>query len=94
MADPEVARRVLVTNSVNYRRDDVLLKFLPALGTGLVTSNGRAHAIQRKHLHPAFTLESVKDYLPIFNEKSIELAKVGFLFLSGFPHFDSFARLH
>ena len=76
ISDPAYARQILVTNSTNYKRDDALLHLLPALGTGLITTNGKAHALQRKKLNPAFSLASVKDFLPVFNEKGNQLIQV------------------
>ena len=76
ISDPAYAKQILVTNAINYPRDETLLNFLPALGTGLLTSNGREHALMRKHLNPAFTLGSVKQFISVFNEKAVQLVKV------------------
>ena len=78
--DPEFAKQILVTNSSSYRRDDVLLKILPALGTGLLTTSGKVHAAQRKTLYPAFSLSSVRKFISIFNEKGSELLQVRRIF--------------
>ena len=78
VSDPEYAKHILVTNSTNYQRDDVTLEFLPALGTGLLTTNGKKHALMRKHLNPAFTLGSVKQFISVFNDKAIQLVKVSY----------------
>ena len=65
-----------MTKSLNYDRDETLLSFMPALGTGLLTTRGKEHAIMRKHLNPAFTLGSVKEFISIFNDKANQLVKV------------------
>jgi len=75
ITDPEYAKQVLVTKSMNYDRGDVLLSFLPALGTGLLTTGGKEHAIMRKNLNPAFTLGSVKEFISTFNMKASQLVK-------------------
>lgn len=74
--DPEYAKRILVLHSANYDMDKTLLELLPMLGTGLLTTSGKKHALMRKHLNPAFTLGSVKQFITIFNEKSCHLVKV------------------
>ena len=76
ITDPEYAKYVLVTNSHNYIRRASALELLPAFGTGLLTTNGKAHAMQRKHLNPAFTATSVKHFITVFNEKAMELVEV------------------
>ena len=76
VCDPELAKQILVTNSSNYHRQNTLLKVLPALGTGLLTLNGKEHAVMRKHLNPMFTLGSVKQFISIFNDKTSQLVKV------------------
>ena len=70
---------MLVTNSSNYDREGALLRLLPALGTGLLTSNGKEHAIMRKHLNPMFTLGMVKEFITIFNDKATQLVLVIFI---------------
>ena len=81
ITDPEYAKQVLVTKSMNYDINNVLLNFLPALGTGLLTTGGKEHAIMRKNLNPAFTLGSVKEFISTFNMKASQLVKVRALHL-------------
>jgi len=75
ISDPKYAKWVLVTNSHNYYRQETLVKLLPALGTGVLTANGKAHANMRKQLNPMFTAVSVKEYMSVFNDKSNQLVK-------------------
>eukprot|EP00794_Sanderia_malayensis_P010813 gene10813-11967_t len=75
ISDPAFAKRILVTNSSNYYKNDGLRSFLPAMGNGLLTSSGREHAQQRKHLNPAFSMESVKGFISVFSDKGNELVK-------------------
>ena len=82
VSDPEFAKRILVTNSSNYDRQKLIVKQLPALGTGLLTSNGKEHAIMRKHLNPMFTLGSVKEFIPVFNDKANQLVQVMHIMIS------------
>ena len=66
-----------MTNNTNYAAPkEFVLKLLPGLGNSLLTSNGTEHSVQRKHLNPAFSLDSVKDYVAIFNQKGHELVQV------------------
>lgn len=78
ITDANIAKHIIVTNSKNYRRQDVLKKLLPGFGNGLITSNGRSHAIQRKHLNPFFSLAKVQEFFPAFVNKTNELIKVSF----------------
>ena len=74
----EYAKHILVTNSTNYvPPKEFILTLLAGLGNSLLTSNGTEHSLQRKHLNPAFSLDSVKDYVAIINQKGKELVKVG-----------------
>ena len=76
ITDPEYAKQILVTNSSRYARPENLRKLLPALGNGLITSNGKEHALLRKHLNPAFSHASIKEFMPIFNKKAAQFVKV------------------
>ncbi len=80
VTDPDVAKHVIVSNNKNYRRQDVLKQMLPDLGNGLITANGRDHAIQRKQLNPFFSSSKIKGYLPVFAQKAEELVQVSFWF--------------
>jgi len=73
ISDPKYAKWVLVTNSHNYYRQETLVKLLPALGTGVLTANGKAHANMRKQLNPMFTAVSVKEYMSVFNDNQTSL---------------------
>ena len=65
-----------MANSSNYNMQATSLKMLPALGTGILTVNGKRHATLKKHLNPMFTTFSVKEYISVFNDKSHQLVKV------------------
>jgi len=64
-----------VTNSSNYNMQATSLKMLPALGTGILTVNGKRHSTLKKNLNPMFTAFSVKEYMSVFNDKSQQLIK-------------------
>ncbi|MDE2363961.1 MAG: cytochrome P450 [Hyphomicrobiales bacterium] len=60
VSDPAGVRRILLDNAANYRKDDLQLRILrPALGTGLLTSEGDAWRAQRRLLAPLFTPRQV-----------------------------------
>ena len=65
-----------MTNSSNYNMQATSLKMLPALGTGILTVNGKRHSTLKKNLNPMFTAFSVKEYMSVFNDKSQQLIKV------------------
>ena len=54
--DPSAIRRIYVENARNYPKNELQLRLLrPALGTGLVTSNGETWRNQRHLLAPLFS---------------------------------------
>lgn len=64
--DPDGIRRVLVDNRSNYVKADILRPVLgPALGVGLVTSDGETWRGLRKLISPVFDYRSVEGYAPI-----------------------------
>jgi cytochrome P450 len=61
--DPDGIRHVLVTHVDNYRKADLIRPMVvPALGNGLVTSEGETWRWHRRLMAPAFSLNSVSDY--------------------------------
>ncbi|XP_078317631.1 cytochrome P450 4d1-like isoform X2 [Crassostrea virginica] len=74
VADPEIVRRILVTNSRNYSRP--LLQFQRNTGTApLFVLSGEAHHVIRKISNPAFSPTVLYDMIPIFQEKASNLCK-------------------
>lgn len=54
--DPNAIRRIFVDNARNYPKNELQLRLLrPALGTGLITSNGETWRNQRHLLAPLFS---------------------------------------
>ena len=76
VAGAEFAKEVLVSNNTSFQRPYFLRDMLPFLGTGILTTNGRMHALQRRAFTPALSYSSVKGFLPTFSEKAFELVKV------------------
>jgi cytochrome P450 len=63
VSDPAAVRRVLVDNVENYRKDDLQKKLLsPALGNGLLTSDGEDWRLQRRRFASLFTPRVVAAY--------------------------------
>lgn len=63
ICDPEVARRMLVTDNKNFTKSRglrVMGKML--LGNGLLTNEGESHKRQRKLIQPAFTKQRIDGY--------------------------------
>lgn len=64
--DPDGVKRVLLENRSNYVKADILRPVLgPALGVGLVTSDGETWRGLRKLISPVFDYRSVESYAPI-----------------------------
>ncbi|MGH7074544.1 MAG: cytochrome P450, partial [Stellaceae bacterium] len=67
--DPSGIKRVLMENRSNYTKADILRPVLgPALGTGLVTSDGETWRSLRRLIAPVFDPRSVDGYGPIMTE--------------------------
>src|SRR3984893_15144086 len=63
--DPDGIKRVLLDNAANYVKADILRPTLgPALGSGLVTSEGEQWRALRKLIAPVFDHRSVESYAP------------------------------
>ena len=64
--DPDGIKRVLLDNDVNYVKADILRPTLgPALGTGLVTSEGEKWRALRRLIAPVFDHRNVQGYAPV-----------------------------
>ncbi|XP_048760776.1 uncharacterized protein LOC125669949 isoform X2 [Ostrea edulis] len=75
VADPEVCRQVLVTNSRNYNRSDVLSLFRNLTGSvPLFVLSGEPHHVIRKISNPAFSPAILFDMIPVFQEKALNLS--------------------
>src|SRR2546430_5387803 len=62
--DPDLIRRVLVDNAVNYPKDRLQLeKLTPAVGRGLLTAQPESWRLQRRTVAPLFQPAGVAGYL-------------------------------
>ncbi len=62
---PQGIARVLSENSRNYKKSKAFDRLRPLLGEGLLVSEGRFWARQRKLLQPEFTRARVADFAPV-----------------------------
>ncbi|CAD6514322.1 Pentalenene oxygenase [Paraburkholderia sabiae] len=61
--DPAAIRHIFVDNARNYEKNELQLRLLrPALGVGIITSNGDAWRRQRQMMAPLFTPQWVKTF--------------------------------
>ena len=66
---PEAIRHVLLDNAANYTKSEVGRRVLePALGRGLLTSEGETWRRHRRIMAPAFDPRSIAGYAPIMTE--------------------------
>ena len=79
MADPDLIKHVAVTNSKNYLRTEFVQTFIPSIGNGLFSSNGKEHARQRKMINPAFNYNNLTGMVDDFKEVTSNLVKVRYL---------------
>jgi cytochrome P450 len=63
VTDPELIRRVLVTDAARYERGIIFDRIRPFLGNGLATSSGRRHLRDRRMLQPAFHQREIAGYV-------------------------------
>src|SRR5262249_37250392 len=65
VCDPRAIRRIMVENVENYRKDALQKRLLcPALGNGLLTSEGEDWREQRRRFAPQFTPRMIAVYEP------------------------------
>jgi cytochrome P450 len=67
--EPDAIRHILLDNAANYTRSEVGRRVLePALGRGLLTSEGETWRRHRRIMAPAFDPRSIAGYAPIMTE--------------------------
>ena len=75
VSDPDGVRRVLRDHAANYPKSPLLRRVLcPALGEGLVTSQGETWRRHRRLMAPAFDRQNFADYAPVMTGAALELA--------------------
>ena len=60
--DPAIVHDVLVANDVNFRKPPALDRAARLLGRGLLTAEGRVHALRRKVIQPVFHRDRMSRY--------------------------------
>jgi len=73
LTDPDLVKYVAVTNSKNYARTEFVRKFIPSIGNGVFSSNGKDHARQRKMVIPAFNYSNLTGMVDDFKDVSSNL---------------------
>ena len=79
LTDPELIRYV-AANGHKFHRPDFVKQQIPSIGNGLFSSNGKAHARQKRMIGPAFTTKNLKGFSEIFKENVENLVKVILLY--------------
>ena len=83
LTDPELIKYVAV-NGHKFYREDYVKRQIPSIGNGLFSSNGKAHARQKRMIGPAFAAKNLKGFSEIFKENVENLVKVIFYTLKPF----------
>ena len=84
LTDPELIKYVAV-NGHKFYREDYVKRQIPSIGNGLFSSNGKAHARQKRMIGPAFATKNLKRFSEIFKENVENLVKVILLYTQTFP---------
>ena len=84
LTDPELVRYVAV-NVHKFQRPEFVKQQIPSFGNGLFSSNGKAHARQKRMIGPAFATKNLKRFSEIFKENVENLVKVILLYTQTFP---------
>ena len=67
--EPGAIKHVLVDNAENYHKTEITRRQLePAVGRGLVTSEGETWRRHRRIMSPAFDHRSIVGYSPVMTE--------------------------
>ena len=78
LTDPDLVKYVAVTNSKNYVRSEFVRTFIPSIGNGVFSSNGKDHARQRKLVVPAFNYSNLTGMVDDFKDVSSNLVMVSY----------------
>ncbi|KAF9901390.1 hypothetical protein EC991_006210 [Linnemannia zychae] len=66
VSDPQAIRRILLSNSYNYKKMDRFAKMYHiVLGEGLLTSDGKVHQDHRKMINKSIKLRQIKGLMPV-----------------------------
>ena len=84
LTDPELVKYVAV-NGHKFHRPEFVKQQIPSFGNGLFSSNGKAHARQKRMISPAFATKNLKGFSEIFKENAENLVKVILLYTQTFP---------
>lgn len=88
-ADP-VALNHILTHADSFPKPALTRKFLVDLvGDGVLVAEGATHRRQRRVLNPSFSLQSIKNVLPVFYDKAEELREKLLALIEDDPHNDA-----
>ncbi|KAK7024333.1 hypothetical protein VNI00_016369 [Paramarasmius palmivorus] len=74
VSDPRALQYILHSSGYGYRKPDDLRYFsIAAAGRGILYSEGKSHARQRKILNPAFSVTQLKEFLVFFQRSTTQL---------------------
>ncbi|RUS75692.1 hypothetical protein EGW08_016558 [Elysia chlorotica] len=75
VADPDIVRHVMITNSRNYKRGSSS-PIKPLVPGFVLLLDGEEHHAVRKLINPAFNAKHMNDFIPIFEETARKLIKL------------------
>ena len=76
VTDVNFVKQVMVKNSFKHTKPGYLRRVITSAGNGLLTSNGKDHAWQRKMINPAFSYANLKDMVPFMKAATDDLLEV------------------
>ena len=74
LTEPKTIADVLVHNTYDFEKPKEVRGFLRLIiGDGMIVVEGDVHKFQRKHASPAFSFRHIKELIPIFWNKAVQL---------------------
>jgi cytochrome P450 len=76
VSDPEGIKHVLLDNAANYVKSIQAQRLTkPALGNGLVTSEGASWRFQRRVAAPMFSMRHIADFAPVMEDAALRMTE-------------------
>ncbi|KAI8138349.1 cytochrome P450 [Fennellomyces sp. T-0311] len=76
VSDPTLLKQILMTQQYDFIKTPTDVKILGRIGgNGLIVAEGDVHRRHRKMLHPAFSLQAIRDLVPVLFVPAVHLCE-------------------